>query len=499
MGLELREITKRYPGVIANDGVSLTLGAGEVLGILGENGAGKSTLMNVLAGLVGPDGGRILIDGAEARFSSCADAIGHGIGMVHQHFMLVATLSVAENIALGERGGRNGILALDAVAQKIREIGARIALPVDPDARVEDLDIGSRQRVEIIKALYRGARYLILDEPTAVLARAESAGLFATIRSLAASGVGIVLISHKLDDIFEVADRVMVMRQGRVVDTAPIAGRSADDLVRAMVGGDIAAPDRGGARAPGAVVLEATSLRVGRAAGGTALSDVSFALHEGEILALAGVEGNGQRELIEVLSGLREAEAGAVRHRGKALPRRPSVRNLRAAGLRHVPEDRHGHGILQGLPLSENYLMTHLFDPVLNRFGWLRRAVAGRRTAEAVERFAVAAPGPAAAIGALSGGNQQKLVLARELSPGARVLLAAHPTRGLDVRTVAFVHDTLLKQSAAGLGILLVSSDLGEIWRLADRVMVAAGGRIRGPAPIGETTTGEVGTWMAGR
>ncbi len=499
MGLELREVTKRYPGVTANDGVNLTLAEGEVLGILGENGAGKSTLMNVLAGLIGPDGGQILIDGVEVRFSSCADAIAHGIGMVHQHFMLVPTLSVAENIALGERRRRNGILALDAVAQRIREIGVQIALPVDPEARVADLDIGSRQRVEIIKALYRGARYLIFDEPTAVLARAECAGLFAMIRRLADSRVGVILISHKLDDIFEVADRVMVMRRGRVVDTAPIAARSTEDLVRAMVGGDIAAPDRVGARRPGAVVLEAARLRVGRAAGGTALSDVSFALHEGEILALAGVEGNGQRELIEVLSGLRPPDAGEVRYLGETAPRRRSVRSLRAAGLRHVPEDRHGHAILPGLSLSENFLLTHLFDPVLNRFGWLRRAIAERRTTEAVAEFAVAAPGPAAAIGTLSGGNQQKLVLARELSPGIRVLLSAYPTRGLDVRTIAFVHDTLLKRSAAGLGILLVSSDLGEIWQLADRVMVAAGGRIRGPVPIGETSIGDVGAWMAGR
>ena len=353
--------------------------------------------------------------------------------------------------------------------------------------------------MEIIKALYRGARYLILDEPTAVLARAETAGLFAMIHRLAESGVGVILISHKLDDIFEAADRVMVMRQARVVDTASISERSAGDLVRTMVGSDIAAPDRGGARKRGAAVLEAVGLRVGRSAGGPALSKVSFTLHQGEILALAGVEGNGQRELIEVLSGLRPAEAGEVRHLAKTPPNRHSAGDLRAAGLRHVPEDRHGRAILPGRSLSENFLLTHLFDPAFNRRGWLRRAVAQRRTAEAVAEFAVAAPGPAAIIDALSGGNQQKLILARELSPGVRVLLSVHPTRGLDVRTIAFVHDTLLKRSAAGLGILLVSSDLGEIWQLADRVMVAAGGTIRGPVPIGETTIGEIGAWMTGR
>ena len=494
--LSLRSISKRYPGVLANDRVSLTLGRGEVLGVLGENGAGKSTLMNVVSGLAAPDSGEIEIDGEPAAFASPGDAIARGIGMVHQHFMLVPTLTVAENVVLGDRRIGAGRLALEAPARHIREIGERIGLPVDAHAEVGSLDVGGRQRVEIVKALYRDARILILDEPTAVLSRPESAGLFAMIEALSEGGVSVILISHKLDDIFEVCDRVVVMRGGRVVGERTVADTRPAELVRLMVGEDLPPAERGEHEA-GEVVVAVDGVAVARDDGARAIEGASFELRRGEILALAGVEGNGQRELVETICGLRAPVRGEVAHRLERGPR-ASVRRLRRAGVRHVPENRHDSGILAGLPLTENLLLSHFFSPLFNRLGWLRRGRARASCAAMIEGFDIRAAGTEAAIDTLSGGNQQKLVLARELAENAEVLLAAHPTRGLDVRTIAFVHRQLLERRRQGMAILLVSSDLAEIWQVADRVMVAAGGRIKGPVALADTDIGRVGAWMAG-
>jgi general nucleoside transport system ATP-binding protein len=494
--LELHGITKRFPGVLANDRIDFALGAGEVLGLLGENGAGKSTLMNIVSGLLAPDEGDIRIAGTAVSFASPREAIAAGIGMVHQHFMLVPTLTVVENVVLGDRRLSRARPDLRRAAQRIAALGRTIGLAVDPEARVGELDVGGQQRVEIIKALWREARILILDEPTAVLSRADSAGLFAMIRRLAGSGVGVILISHKLDDVFAVCDRVVVMRQGRVVDEAPIAERTARELVRRMVGEEVAAPVRAASAAvPGPALLEVSGLAVARESGAPALEHVSFQLHGGEILALAGIEGNGQSELVEALCGLRPPTAGRIRFLGAAAG---GVRSLRRGGLRHVPDDRHESGILPGLSLTENFLLDHFFAPTYSHLGCLDRGAAARRVMELIEAFDIRATGPAADVATLSGGNQQKFVLARELSGEVRVLIAAQPTRGLDVRTIAFIGNELLRRRAEGLGILLVSSELSEIWEIADRVMVAAAGRIVGPVPVAETSVQQLGAWMAG-
>ena len=497
--LELRGITKSYPGVLANDQVTLRLRGGEVLGVFGENGAGKSTLMNIVSGLVAPDAGEILIDGKRVDIGAPRDATGFGIGMVHQHFLLVPTLTVVENVILGDRRVGRGRLSINAHAQSVRRLAERLELPVDPNAIVGSLGVGAQQRVEIIKALYRDARILILDEPTAVLSAAETDGLFRGIRDLASGGVSVILISHKLDDIFAICDRVAVMRNGRVEADRTTGGVTRAELVRLMVGEDIAMPDRPAGVPRAHPVLAARELCVTGRHGALAVDHVSFEVYAGEILGLAGVEGNGQRELVESLAGLDAASSGEILFDGETPARRMSVRQRRLRGMRHVPEDRHASGMLADLSLSQNFLLSHVFAPIFNRWGVLRHDLARQHLARLMQQFDIRAPGTTSRMGALSGGNQQKLVLAREFALSPRILIAAHPTRGLDVRTIAFVRRALLEQRRAGTGILLVSSDLSEIWELADRVMVIANGRIRGPVPLAGADLQQVGAWMAGR
>ena len=495
--LELRDITKSYPGVLANDRVNLSLRRGQVLGILGENGAGKSTLMNVVSGLIAPDSGEISVEGERVAFKSPRDALDRGIGMVHQHFMLVGTLSVIENIVLGDNRIGAGRISLEGPAAEVKELGERIGLPVEPHAEVGALDIGGQQRVEILKALYRDARILILDEPTSVLSRVDSTGLFQMIRSLAGEGVSVILISHKLDDIFAACDHVVAMRQGRVVGETAVSDTSHEALIRMMVGEDLEAPRRDEGLTAGEALVEVRDVTLDRDNGSLAIADVSFDLRAGEILGLAGVEGNGQRELVEALCGLRQPRAGRIIHSEAKKHGVNSVRGLRERGLCHVPENRHETGIVAGLSLAENVMLSHFFAAPFSRFGWLDRNAARDRTRELIETFDIKARGPGAPIETLSGGNQQKLVLARELDCNPSVLIAAHPTRGLDVRTIVFVHNLLLERRRAGMAILLVSSDLAEIWQLADRVMVAAGGSVRGPVAVADTDVQQVGTWMA--
>lgn len=493
--LELRAVTKRYPGVLANDNVGLTVEAGEVVAVLGENGAGKSTVMNIIAGLVRPDTGEILIGGRPARPRSPRDAAAMGIGMVHQHFKLVPTMTVAENIVLGDY--RAGRLLLRPARNRARIAGlmAELGLAASPDDLVGDLDLGARQKVEIAKALFRDAGILILDEPTAILSRRECDQLYDIIRRLAARGVAVLLISHKLDDVFAVCDRVYVMRGGRVVGERTVAGTPRDTLVRLVVGGELDLAERDTQTSPaGPALIRVADVMLRRPGAPPVLEDVSFDLHRGEILAVAGVEGNGQAELVEALAGMLAPAAGRIDY--DFLAGRPTARRLRQAGLGHVPGDRHGMAMLGDLSLHDNVMLTHFHMPGFSRGGLLRRGVATSLAARLIDRFEVRTPGAATAIGRLSGGNQQKLVVGRELNHATRVLLAAHPTRGLDLRTIAFMQRQLLAHRDRGGAVLLVSSDLAEIWRVADRVMVASSGRLRGPVRIADTTIEEVGAWM---
>jgi simple sugar transport system ATP-binding protein len=494
--LSLSGIGKRFGDLVALAGVDLEIGAGEVVGVLGENGAGKSTLMNIASGLLQPDEGAIRWRGAARTFDGPRDAAATGIGMVHQHYLLIPTLTAAENIMLGDPRLNPWRPRMAQHAAAIAALAHRIGLDFDPEERVDRLDMGGRQRIEIVKALFRGARVLILDEPTTVLSERERAQLYEVIRRLKADGVGVILISHKLDDIYEVCDRVLVLRAGRVVDQAPLAERSRAALVRSMVGQDLA-PGPAKSGDAGATVLAVEGLAVRKDNGALAFNGVTFDLHAGEILALGGVEGNGQEELAEALAGLRRAECGWIAIDGRPQDRHATPLRRRKHGLRHVPHDRHRRGVLAQSPLPDNFLLTHWFEPAFRRRGWIRRGRARAVLAEVARAFELRAR-PSAALRMLSGGNQQKLVVGREMWGSSRLLVAAHPTRGLDVRTVAALQEQLIRRRNEGLAILLISADLAEIWQVADRVMVLSHGRLHGPVAIAEASTHQVGAWISG-
>ncbi len=499
--LQLQGITKRYGSLLANDSVGFDLGRGEVLGILGENGAGKSTLMNVISGLIRPDGGTMQLEGRAVAFSSPRDAAEAGIGMVHQHFKLVGALTVAENLALGDpRWGRRALLRFDELKATISEIARRLGIEVDFDARVDRLTVGQQQRVEIMKVLSRRPRLLILDEPTAVLSQEERPALFRMVAELAAQGTSVIIISHKLEDILESCRRVVVMRHGRVVSTSDVGGKSRDDLIRLLVGDDLPVlRPKGLPTEEGRCLLKAAGLSVKRPNGTVALHDVGFELRRGEILALCGVEGNGQSELVQVVTGLLKPDAGRLDYWFDQGGGYPDAAVLRRAGVCHIPEDRLRDGVLVDAPLTDNFLLTHLGNAQFNRQGWLQPAMVEAAVAEAVSAYAVKTPGPRAAMSQLSGGNQQKLVLARELASDPSLIVAAHPTRGLDVKTIAFINNQLLARRSAGAGVLLASADLAEVWQIADRIMVLAAGRLHGPLRVSDTTIQEVGRWMTQR
>ena len=471
--LELRGVTKRFPGVIANDDVSLSLAAGEVLGVLGENGAGKSTLMNILAGLVSQDQGEILISGAPVRFSTPSEAAAAGVGMVHQHFKLIGALMVRENLALGEpRWGRR-VIDYKQLETTVGRLADALHLTIDFSAVVDDLSISQQQHVEILKALSRDPRILILDEPTAVLAPEERAGLFAMLGRLKDRGIGVILISHRLEDILEACDRVLVMRQGRVVGGGDVAGRNRADLVRMVVGDDLPAVERRSAAA-GAPVLRVEGLTLRRANGAPAVESVSFELRAGEITGLCGVDGNGQGELIEVIAGMLVPQRGRIVYhlRGEDRSGPLSPARLRALGLAHIAEDRLRHAVVPAFTLTANWLLTNLGNRDLAPHGWLREDRAGARCREAIRAYDIKAENADVMLRHLSGGNQQKIVLARELAEDPELVLAAHATRGLDVRTIDFVTRELLRARDRGAAVLLLSSDLDEVWEISDQVMV---------------------------
>uniref|UniRef100_A0A832I2Q4 ABC transporter ATP-binding protein n=1 Tax=Eiseniibacteriota bacterium TaxID=2212470 RepID=A0A832I2Q4_UNCEI len=497
----LRGIVRRCGAVLANDDVSLELFPGEIHALVGENGAGKTTLMRVLYGLLPPERGVIERAGRPQRIHSPADAMRLGIGMVHQHFMLVDTLTVAENVVLGREPVRAGVaLAREAAEREVAELSRRYRLAVDPAARVRALSVGAQQRVEILKALRGGARVLALDEPTAVLTPQEVDELFDVLRALRAEGAAICLITHKLAEVTALADRVTVLRAGRVVGRGPIAEMPAGRIAELMVGRPVAPLHARADRAPGAVRLAARGLRVADDRGLEAVRGVSFEVRGGEIVGIAGVEGNGQHELVECLAGLRRPRAGTVEINGRA-PARHDPAAHAAAGLAHVPSDRLRRGLVPGMTLAENLVLGRQRARDVGRGPWLGPRALARHAAPRLAEFDVRPADPRLAAERLSGGNQQKLVAARELSRGAPVVLAAHPTRGVDLGAVEFLHRRLLAERDAGRAVLLVSSDLAEILALADRILVLFEGRVvleTRPAATDERALGLAMTGRAG-
>ena len=494
--VEMRGITKRFPGVLANDSVNLDLRAGEVHALLGENGAGKTTLMSILSGLYQPDAGMVLVEGRPVVFRSPRDAIRAGIGMVHQHFRLVEPFTVAENVILGLERPRFA-LDLSRVEAEVATLGERHGLKVDPRARIWQLSVGEQQRVEILKMLYRGARVLILDEPTAVLTPQEARELFAVLRQMAASGRAVVFISHKLQEVMEVADRITVLRAGRNVATLASRATSPQELARLMVGREVSVSYDRPRRTPGEVLLSLEGVEAMGDRGLPALRGLSLEVRAGEILGIAGVSGNGQRELAEVICGLRVPVRGAVRVAGVDVTGCHPARII-DCGLSLIPEDRLGTGLIPSLPVCDNVILKAYRRPPLSRGAFLQPREIRRFAHDLVEQFAIKVPGLDVAARKLSGGNLQRLLLAREISGKPRVLVAVHPTRGLDVGATAAIHRLLLEQRDGGTAILLISEDLDEIMALSDRVAVMYEGRIVGEVAGGEASLEEVGLMMAG-
>ncbi|PKQ17429.1 MAG: ABC transporter ATP-binding protein [Actinobacteria bacterium HGW-Actinobacteria-7] len=496
--LELRNVSKRFPGVLANDDVSASVAPGEVLALLGENGAGKSTLMNVAYGLLSASAGEIVVDGNSVQIRAPRDAIRLGIGMVHQHFMLVEPLTVTENIVLGMEPTNSWGLIDRAVARKrVVEISAKYGLKVDPDSRVMDLSVGMQQRVEILKALYRDARILILDEPTAVLTPQEVHELFQIVRELVSQGLAVVIITHKLDEVMAFADRILVMRAGRVVGETTPEECSEQSLARMMVGRDVVLKiDKGPAKI-GEVVLDVSDLVVLDDRKLPALKGVSFAVHGGEVLGIAGVSGNGQRELVEAITGLRRPSGGTVSLKGRDITHDDARRTI-AAGVSHVPEDRHRRGLVLEFDLVENVALGDQRREPFSKHGILNRSALDTEARARIKDYDVRTPNEHVAASNLSGGNQQKLVLARELGRNPELLVASQPTRGLDVGAIEFVHRRIIAERDSGKAVLLVSMELEEVMSLSDRILVMYEGRVVAEFEGGQVTEEELGLFMTG-
>ncbi len=476
--LELRGITKRFPGVVANDGVDFDLGRREVHALLGENGAGKSTLMNVLYGLYQPEEGEVLMNGKAVWIHSPKDAIKLGIGMVHQHFMLIPVMTVAENIVLATEPTKAGVLLdYDDAVERVKQIARSFNFSIDPRARVENIGVGQQQRVEILKALYRGADILILDEPTAVLTPQETRELFGILRSLVAEGMSVIFISHKLKEVLEIADRITVLRRGKKIETLPRAGATTETLARLMVGREVLLRVEKKPAEPGESLLTVEGLSTRDDRGLDAVRDVSFEVRGGEIVGIAGIDGNGQSELVEALTGLRKPTSGRVLIGNKDVTGR-GPRASFDAGEGHIPEDRHRRGLVLDFTLAENIALHDYRRQPDSRFGWLFPGRLVRRARRVLNEFDVRGGGPQTAALALSGGNQQKVVIAREIDGDPRVLVSAQPTRGLDVGAIEFVHRRLVEERDEGRAVLLVSLELDEILSLSDRILVIYEGQI---------------------
>jgi simple sugar transport system ATP-binding protein len=494
--LEIRGVTKTFPGVIANEDISLTLNRAEIHCLLGENGAGKSTLMNVVFGLYQPDAGQILVRGTPVAFSTSGEAIAHGIGMVHQHFQLIPVFTVAENVILGDELSKRGLIDTAEARRRILELSKRYGLAVDPDAKVGDLSVGEQQRVELIKALFREADILILDEPTAVLTPGEVDEFFGVVRSLVEQGKSIIFITHKLREVLAVADHITVLRNGRVVGTADPATATSQSLANLMVGRDVVFEVEKGPATPGKTALAVRNLHVSDDRGTRTVNGIDFEVRAGEIFGIAGVEGNGQRELVEAITGMRPKLAGSV-HLDGTDATHLSPRKVSELGVGHIPEDRNKHGLVDTFSVADNLVLNRFRRAPFSR-GFLRqeRAIA-IEAGELIEEFDVRTPSPDVAVGTLSGGNQQKVIVARELSHSDHVLIAAQPTRGLDVGSIEFIHRQIIELRDRGAGVLLVSAELDEILTLSDRIGVLYRGRLVGVFDRSEATRERLGYLMA--
>jgi simple sugar transport system ATP-binding protein len=495
--LEMQGITKRFPGVLANDQIDFDLRRGEVHTLLGENGAGKSTLMKILYGLYQQDEGEVLLNGTPIEIHSPTDAIDHNIGMIHQHFMMVESLTVAENVALGLPSNRGFRTDLDAVSERITELGERYGLQIDPTATVWQLSVGQKQRVEIIKALYRNAELLILDEPTAVLTPQEVDQLFVTLRQMTDDGRGLIFISHKLHEVLALSDRITVLRQGRKTGEVPVEGATRESLARMMVGREVKlAPDKPAVE-PGRARLRIENLTVLGDRGDEAVRGLNLEVRAGEILGIAGVSGNGQREMAETIGGLREPVNGSIFIDDVDVAGR-SPAQIREAGLSYVPEGRMKNGCIGEFTISENLLLIdHQKHPYVKRGLFDFRAIK-EHSAQLVEEYAVKTPTLETTARSLSGGNIQKVILAREISGTPKVLLASQPTRGVDIGAAEYIHKRLVGQREADTAILVISEDLDEVFALSDRIAVIYEGQIMGIVDPDEITREQIGLMMAG-
>ncbi len=496
--LELRGITKRFPGVLANDHIDLTLNQGEIHALLGENGAGKSTLMNVLYGLYHPDEGEILIKGSPVKITGPSDAIAQGIGMVHQHFMLIPVFTVTENVMLGDESVKNGVvLDRKLVRERIRDLSVKYGLEVNPDLYIKDLSVGIQQRVEIIKLLYRKASILILDEPTAVLTPQEADDLFVVLRNLKAQGNSIIFITHKLREVLDLADRITVLRLGRVVGTADPKNTNSAELARLMVGRSvILSVDKEPAK-PKEPVLQVEDLFVRDERQNIAVEGVSFEVHAGEVLGIAGVQGHGQSELAQGLTGLRSVESGKVTIRGKNTTN-ATPRQLFELEVAHVPEDRQQDGLVLSFPVEDNIILNEYYRPPFAKGIVMNREAIEKAAQERVKEYDVRTPSIYVPARNLSGGNQQKVIIAREFTGSVKLLIASQPTRGLDVGSIEYIHSRIIAKRDEGAAVLLISNELDEIMSLSDRIAVMYKGKIIDVVDAEDTTKEALGLLMAG-
>lgn len=495
--LRIENITKSFPGVLANDHISLDVREGEILALLGENGAGKTTLMNCLYGQLKPDAGQIFWRGQPVEISNSHAAVSLGIGMVHQHFMLVPALTVAENVSLGLSSTRGILLDLEYIENRLNTLSKQFSLEVDPHAIIWHLPVGAQQRVEILKALYRDIQLLILDEPTAVLTPKEVNDLFGVLRRLSSKGMSVILITHKLEEVMAISDRVTVLRDGRVVGAVKTSDTTPHELARMMVGREVVFDIHKPSLKQGKPVLEVQNVKAIGERGIFALNNISFNLHEGEILGIAGVDGNGQQELEEALCGLRRIQEGRIFLHGQEVSRY-KPHQLHQFGLAHIPSDRLDRAVAVKMTIEENMIASHISKPPYSKRGILDLKAIRQFTQRSIRAFNIQTPSPRAAVTTLSGGNQQRVVLASALGHQPRALIAAQPTRGLDVGLTQQVYERLMKERSRGAAILLISTELQEIFRLSDRIAVMYRGEIMGIAPVEKTNVDQIGMMMAG-